>query len=143
MLDLAVARGIDPADWHAALMDFGSLVQTKGNPRWDICPLTLKGLMKTNQKNFPVTSRSSLLVSRSPEPGRLSGGRHIPNRIFRGRVVEALREAPKGLTLEQIGSHICNDWETAHRAWLQGIVDRLTKETILAKRGKRFMLADG
>ena len=37
------------ADWHAALMDFGSLVQTKKNPRWDICPLTKKGICKASR----------------------------------------------------------------------------------------------
>ena len=33
------------SEWHAALMDFGSLVQTKRNPRWEECPLTAAGIM--------------------------------------------------------------------------------------------------
>jgi adenine-specific DNA glycosylase len=78
-------------DWHAALMDFGSLVQTKNNPKWDICPLTAKGIMKTTPTLWSKmmqqrANRLPLTASRSLEPGRLVGSTHIPNRIFRGRI---------------------------------------------------------
>jgi adenine-specific DNA glycosylase len=95
VLEEAIKTGTT-ADWHAALMDFGSLVQTKRNPRWDICPLTRERIMKTTKKNFPVTLRRAQGDSQK-EPGRLVGSVFVPNRIFRGRIVEALRDAHRGL----------------------------------------------
>lgn len=127
------------AAWHAALMDFGSLVQTKRSPRWDICPLTKRGLMKATPKNFP----KSCSPSPKSEPGREVAGKFIPNRIFRGRIVEELRNAHRGLPLGDIGKRICIDWSPrAHRRWLVGIIEKLQVEKlIIAQRGK-FLLRD-
>lgn len=126
------------ADWYAALMDFGSLVQTKRNPRWDICPLTAKKIMKATPKNFPKTFTSKT----SMEPGRSVGGKHIPNRIFRGRIVESLRDAKAGLTTEQIGANISVDWDPSeHREWLQTLLKKLTVDRLIDQKGKKYLLA--
>ncbi len=126
------------ADWHAALMDFGSLVQTKSNPKWDICPLTEKGLMKATPQNFPKNQK--LKPKSLPEPGRMMGAKYIPNRIFRGRIVDALRENARGLTLEEIGTEICIDWSEEHRPWLEGLLLKLEKDGMLLPEGSRFVL---
>jgi A/G-specific adenine glycosylase len=133
------------ADWHAALMDFGSLVQTKSNPKWEICPLTEKGIMKTSKKSFEsrVTSdhHSKLKTRHSHlEPGRMMGSKYIPNRIFRGRIVDALREHSSGLTFEQIGNEICIDWSAEHHAWLLGLLAKLESDRLLILKGKRYSL---
>jgi adenine-specific DNA glycosylase len=126
------------ADWYAALMDFGSLVQTKRNPRWDVCPLTAKKIMRATPKNFPKTFTSKS----SKEPGRSVGGKHIPNRIFRGRIVESLRDAKAGLTTEQIGANISVDWNpTEHREWLQSLLKKLTVDRLIDKRKRKYVLA--
>ena len=126
-------------------MDFGSLVQTKRNPRWDICPLTAKAIMKTHSKNFPAfavtLSSSKGDASMQKEPGRLIGATFIPNRIFRGRIIDALRDAPQGLTLHSIGKQIALDWKTSvHRDWLQKILQQLTRESMLAQRKGKYIL---
>ncbi len=126
------------ADWHAALMDFGSMVQTKSNPKWDICPLTEKGIMKAMPKNFPESRK--LKAENSKEPGRTMGAKYIPNRIFRGRIVDALREHPAGLTFHEIGAEICTDWGEEHRVWLEGLLVKLERDGMLLPRGSRFVL---
>ncbi len=134
VLIAALNDGMTAADWHAALMDFSSLVQTKKNPRWEICPLTKKAIMKATRKNFP----KSFFLSPKSEPGRLVGSTFIPNRIFRGRVVDVLRDAPQGLTLAGIGKQVAIDWSpSAHRKWLQSVLRKLlTDRLIRVERGK-------
>ncbi len=126
-------------------MDFGSLVQTKRNPRWDICPLTAKGIMKTVKKDWDrlQITNCTLHIAEKKEPGRLVGTKYIPNRIFRGKVIEELRDAPQGLPLETIGRRICLDWSPReHRKWLKDILRKLENDSMLvAKRGK-FRLAE-
>jgi len=132
-------RNHDARNWHAALMDFGSLVQTKKNPRWDLCPLTAKKLMKATIKNFP----RSQVRTPNPEPGRKICGRFVPNRIVRGRIVEALRDAPAGLSLDALGRRIAADWSKAlHRRWLQEILTRLRRDALVTERARKYVLVD-
>lgn len=138
ILNAWVDAGFSCNDFFSALMDFGSLVQTKTNPKWTICPLTAEGIMKTTAKSLktPVTKKES------KEPGRIIAGRFVPNRIIRGRIVEALRDAPNGLPLQKIGPQVAIDWnEKEHREWLQAIVDKLMKEKMILLKQKKLSLA--
>jgi A/G-specific adenine glycosylase len=130
---------LTPSNWHAALMDFGSLVQTKSNPKWEECPLTARGLMKATAKNSPNPE------SRIPksEPGRTISGRFTPNRIIRGRIIEALRDEAGGLSPAEIGRRVCTDWsERQHKKWLQEILAKLKSDALIARRSNTFVLAD-
>ncbi len=132
------------ADWHAALMDFGSLVQTKRNPKWEVCPLTAKGIMKTTKKSYERSAMSDQRTGKilKKEPGREIAGRHVPNRIIRGRVVEALRDAPKGMTLGQLGRVACIDWdEDEHREWMRALLQKLVRDSMIKEEKKKFVLA--
>lgn len=136
----------DAANWHAALMDFGSLVQTKNNPKWKICPLSQKGLMKTTPASFQRMRRHSRLTSHHSrlrqEPGRYVGTRYIPNRIFRGRIIEALRDAPYGMTSEEIGAHICIDWNAKeHKEWLSKLIKKLMQDGMIDREKSRYVLS--
>ena len=127
------------ADWHAALMDFGSLVCTKRNPKWDICPLTAKGICKAAYKVHVDPSAKK----KKQEPGREMGGRFIPNRIFRGRVIDELRDAPSGLPLNDIGNRICLDWSPkAHKKWLPTILQNLEKDQLITQKAEQFVLVE-
>ena len=128
------------ANWHAALMDFGSLVQTKRNPKWEQCPLTAKGIMKATEQNMPDASGKG----RKTEPGRMVGSRFIPNRIFRGKIVEALRDSKKGMTLEEIGKEICIDWcgEEKQCSWLQDCVLALQRDQLVMQKADMFLLTE-
>jgi len=124
------------ANWHAALMDFGSLVCTKTNPKWDICPLAKAGLMKAAFKVEPQKK------TQKKEPGRLVGSKFIPNRIFRGKLIDELRDTQEGLTLEELGKRVCLDWSPAeHKAWLTQIMKKLQADELLMKKGKKYQLS--
>ncbi len=133
------------ANWHAALMDFGSLVQTKNNPKWDLCPLTARRLMRTTPNVFVRLERDirrkTQDVRISKEPGRFVGSRFIPNRIFRGRIIEALRDAPQGMKFNEIGSQICIDWnEKEHKEWLMQLINKLIQEGMMLQKKNVFVL---
>jgi A/G-specific adenine glycosylase len=137
------------AEWHAALMDFGSLVQTKRNPKWEICPLTANGIMRTTKKNYESRimnnekSHNFLFIIRNSrrEPGREIAGKFVPNRIIRGKVVEFLRDASSPVTLERIGREICMDWDAReHHSWLAPIVEKLVRDALVAKVKSGYQL---
>lgn len=128
------------ADWHAALMDFGSLVCTKRSPKWDICPLTKAGIMKAAFKT-PDPNYKPQATKR--EPGRMVGSKYIPNRIFRGKVVDELRDATSGLSAAEIGRRVCLDWDaTEHTVWLDGIIEALKKDHLIQCKGSKLVLAE-
>ncbi|PIQ75727.1 hypothetical protein COV83_06650, partial [Candidatus Peregrinibacteria bacterium CG11_big_fil_rev_8_21_14_0_20_49_14] len=129
--------GRTTADWHAALMDFGSLVCTTTNPKWEICPLTKKGLCKAAYKVRLQKGRSV-----KKEPGRCVGSTFVPNRIFRGKIVEELRDAAAPLSGEEIGTRICIDWSSAHHMeWLENILKKLESDALLVKNGDAYTLS--
>lgn len=70
------------------------------------------------------------------------GQRYIPNRIFRGKIVEALRDADRAWTLEHIGKHICIDWEARHRAWLRKLLAKLAVDQLVVWRKSGYVLSD-
>lgn len=122
----------DTRNWHAALMDFGSLVCTKRNPKWDICPLTKAGIMKAAYKIENVKWRMENKKRR--EPGRFVGSKFIPNRIFRGKIIEELRDNPSGLSHAEIGRRICIDWDPSeHTEWLESLILALTKDNLIER----------
>ncbi|MBT7494555.1 MAG: hypothetical protein HN666_04955 [Candidatus Peribacter sp.] len=133
-------KGGDTKNWHAALMDYGSLVCTKRSPKWDICPLTQAGVMKAAYK-VPTISPQRRICKK--EPGRMVGAKYIPNRIFRGKVIEELRDEDAGLSVNQIGKNICIDWDKSeHTTWLEGIIEALKKDNLIKASGKRLVLAE-
>jgi A/G-specific adenine glycosylase len=138
---LAVSGKI-AAEWHAALMDFGSLVQTKNNPKWDICPLTAKGLMKATSSSSPCgRDKRRGDFKKRREPGRTVGSKYIPNRIFRGRIIEELRDSIKGLRAEEIGRRVCLDWQTQlHAEWLDAILQKLQSESFIKRSKDKYVL---
>ena len=138
----------DARNWHAALMDFGSLVCTKTNPKWDLCPLTKQKLMKAanrvpSGRRRGVPSGRLYRGERKREPGRVIGRAYVPNRIVRGRIVEVLRNAPAGLRAPEIGARVCADWSPKeHRDWLELLLQKLMRDQLLHKLHGRYALCD-
>ena len=109
--------------WHSALMDFASLVCTKRAPQCGACPL------RTICPSYPAPRDDVRRVAKR-EPGRMECGKHVPRRIYRGRIVEALRKQP--LYTEEIGKVIKRDWSVVRdRMWLEEILETLQKESIV------------
>lgn len=145
VMDAWIAAGHRGSDLLAALMDYGSLVQTKNAPKWDICVLSDAKLMKTTKKNFsvPVRGRAEMRGRvRRKEPGRMVGAKFVPNRIFRGRIVEALRDHPAGLKLDEIGKWISPDYSEELKPWLHGLIKKLAQEKMIVQTPRAIRLAD-
>jgi len=131
--------GAGGGGWHAALMDFGSMVCTKRSPTCDICPMAKNNLCASAFK-VPTFQRD---ITKKQEPGRMTSGRHIPNRIFRGRIVEALRDAKEGLVIDEIGPIIAIDWNTPKdHEWLLMILERLIKDRMIVLKDAVYVLSE-
>lgn len=126
------------SDFHAALMDFGSLVCTKNAPKWELLSPGMKSICKAYGKEI---TRTKKVINK--EPGREVAGKHIPNRIFRGRVIEALRDDPKGLTHDAIGRIITPDWTMGdYGDWLDGILKKLQSDGLIEQKKEKWRLRE-
>ncbi len=117
-------------------MDFGALVCTKNNPKWELYPPKLKSITKAYGKAINRTKKLN-----NAEPGRVINGRFVPNRIIRGRIVDYLRDRWSGDALSEIGKAVAPDWNRAvHEAWLRTILEKLKRDRLIVRRGRRFLL---
>ncbi len=109
-------------DWHNALMDFASIICTKRSPQCEMCPIKKQCL------SFPDPQDAKKILR--TEVGRSEHGKHIPRRIFRGRIIEYLR-THKGTT-DQIGNVIKKDWQsTKDRVWCESVLKGLKKDHMI------------
>lgn len=123
--------------WNHALMDFGALICTARDPHCTRCPLAahckarpiIHKRIQSFYKNKKVFS----------EPGVWESEKFIPNRIFRGRIVEYLRTHPTG-TISVIGGVIKNDYSARDELWLCRLLIRLEDEGMLQIRNNRVSL---
>ena len=89
-----------------------------------------------------IGSEKRMTKKKKEEPGRIVGTRFVPNRIFRGKIIEELRDEEQGLSLHQIGRRVCLDWSNDHRRWLQEILQKLQRERFLEEKKGRFVLVE-
>ncbi len=117
-------------DFHNALMDFGSLICVRDVPRCASCPL------QKSCKFFPkysVQKENALFVmERRQEPGTLEAGKFIPNRIFRGRIVEFVRRnGGKEILISELGREIKKDYHTQEKNWLRSLLIKLEQDGLI------------
>jgi A/G-specific adenine glycosylase len=113
-------------DWNQALMDLGAMICTSARPQCDICPLV-------------ELCRSAHMVQRSrtgaanSEPGRDG----IPNRIYRGRMIQALREMKSGeaVTISALARRTKQDFRSVDRRWFDSLIRALEKDGLLCIKG--------
>ena len=75
------------------------------------------------------------------EPGRIMAGKFVPNRIFRGRIIEAMRDADKALNIEQLGAKAILDWSLEENLeWLESILKKLMKDGLIEKKKDKYIL---
>lgn len=118
-------------DFHNALMDFGSLICTRDEPECNDCPL---------QKTctfFPIFRKDKanalFHTKKRKEPGVNENGRFIPNRIFRGRIVEFTRRNDgKPVTVSALGMSIKSDYSAHDKDWLLSICAKLQHDGLIA-----------
>jgi A/G-specific adenine glycosylase len=119
-------------DWNQALMDLGATICTAARPKCDLCPVV--DLCPSAHR---VSQRKR--ATRTPEPGRDG----IPNRIYRGRTIQALRElkTPGGITRFALARRIKPDFTSIDRRWLESLIRGLQKDGLIHIRaGNRISL---
>ncbi len=118
-------------DFHSALMDFASLICTKRNPQCLQCPF------KSQCLAFP--DPNDYVRPKKKEPGRSEQGKHIPRRIYRGRIVEILRSKKADTNI--IGNKIKKDWDgQKDKRWLTDILLQLQKEGMIIHKNNLWQL---
>jgi A/G-specific adenine glycosylase len=123
-------------DWNQALMDIGATICTGRLPSCSRCPL---GGICASRKGMTQAARGT----RKPEPG-LHG---VPNRIYRGRIVEALRRKEAGFRAEALGREIHPEFSRHDVPWLESLLAALERDGLVRVRrgrsspGSRVVLA--
>lgn len=109
--------------WNQALMDLGATVCTARTPRCGECPLpSLCASGKSIRDEGKRMSR--------PEPS--SNG--IPNRIYRGKIVDALRQA-NGSGNVTVGTLLKAVNVKAGTRWLASLLEGLQRDGVIRIRG--------
>lgn len=128
----ALAAGVVPSgsgwEWGQAVMEFGALQCTARKPACLTCPL------QHHCRAFPAIQTVLAELSKSGFRRKKEESFQGSNRFYRGRVVRTLHEhgvQNDGLDLDQLGSHVFDEYTSEHRDWLQGIVDGLARDGLL------------
>jgi len=111
--------------WMQALMDLGATICTARSPRCGECPVSSICASR-------LTMTAARPVQRKQEPS-MHG---IPNRIYRGRIVETLRTSPRPLLVRQIGPRLLPDYGARHRTWLRKLIEGLSNDGLVSVRGE-------
>ena len=121
-------------DWNQALMDLGATICTAARPKCDLCPLV---------KLCPSAHQ---VRGRKPGPGKSERGRDgIPNRIYRGRTIQALRElrTRETMTFFALARKIKPDFKSVDRRWFASLLRDLQKDGLIHLRaGNRISLPE-
>jgi len=128
-----IVKSIPPdrsRDFHNALMDFGSLVCTRNDPSCSACPL------QNSCQFYPLYGRQKekalFVMEKKTEKGVIENGRHVPNRIFRGRIVEFVRKNDGDLiNLTDLGKVVKSDYDQNDREWLLSLCLKLQDEELI------------
>ena len=114
-------------EWNQALMDLGSTFCKAVSPQCPDCPL--KSLCPSASRVQRPARRAS-----RPEPGR----KGIPNRIYRGRVVETLRtlKGRKRIATSVLAQTVLPAYSSRDRVWFNHLLERLQQDGIISIHGR-------
>lgn len=115
-------------DYNQALMDLGALICTKSRPLCLKCPVS------------SLCQSASRLVKgkleRRVEPNR----RGVPNRIYRGKIVEYLRSCKEYTSALQIAAAVVPEFKDGEKEWLLTLVRALQKDGLVTVEEKQGTL---
>ena len=121
-------------DWNQGLMDLGAMICTVSIPRCDVCPL------KAYCPSAHTIRRSAPRPS-GTEPGR----KGIPNRIYRGKAIEILRDLKPGGTMSSsaLARAVIPDYSDKDQRWFFALLQTLERDGLVRMRGRtRISLPD-
>jgi len=112
--------------WTQALMDLGATVCTARAPQCHLCPVAALCM-----------SRTLMTRDRVNAPKREPSLAGVPNRIYRGRIVEELRgnTGRTGIGLSDLGRRIHPAFAARHERWLKGLLGGLQKDGLVTVKG--------
>ncbi|MBI2103185.1 A/G-specific adenine glycosylase [Candidatus Woesearchaeota archaeon] len=118
------------SDFHNALMDFGSLVCTRDSPSCASCPLrsscSFVSLYEAQKEKVLY------VMEKRQEKGMMENGKFVPNRIFRGRIVEFARQNEhRSFSFAVFGKVIKKDYTNCDREWLLLLCKTLQEDHLL------------
>lgn len=124
-----IAAHILPAkrayDWTQTLFDFGATTCIEIKPKCDVCPVSklCPSAFKIERKQYRIAKQ---------EPGRDG----LPNRIYRGRIVEILRNLQNKRTIssERLGRRIKKRYTQRDTRWLHTLLRALESDGIVTLR---------
>jgi A/G-specific adenine glycosylase len=127
-IDEAIVPRDDAYRWHQALMDLGATLCLPSRPLCSACPVAADCLSAYPTPIALFDPRRAVAA----EPLI----RDIPRRIWRGRVVEALRERSDGVRLGDLLDQLLPaEAESGDRRLLHAVVERLRSDGLVASHG--------
>ena len=115
---------------HNALMDFGSLICQRDKP---LCPqCSLQQSCKFYPLYITEKEKALFVMEKKAEKGVYENGKFIPNRIFRGRIVEFVRKNEwKEIAFSELGMVIKKDYNESEEEWLLSLCEGLKKDRLI------------
>ncbi len=110
----------DPKTFHSATMDFANMICLP-KPKCAQCPLTCRFKPVYQLHGGNVLRKRVKKV----EKGVTENGKHVPNRIFRGRIIKLLRSGEQ--TFEQL-TLVKKDYTKNDQSWLIKLLQKLESE---------------
>jgi A/G-specific adenine glycosylase len=107
-------------DWNQALMELGGIICTASNPHCIECPLKRycpSAFLKTDKKK-PTLYKAQTI---------------IPNRIYRGRIIAALRMIAHHQSIEanRVAKMIKPDFSSRQKKWLDTLLNGLLRDGLI------------
>lgn len=119
-----------------ALFDLATIVCKKqpdcaACPLRDVCPaadLFLKDSLRAPKRTTPKSNE------------KIHRNKKYPDRIYRGRILQFVREHPTNATYLQLQVTVDNFDPALDAAWFQAMLDRLVKDEMIVYRKNRYVL---
>jgi A/G-specific adenine glycosylase len=127
----------DAYEWNQALMDLGATVCTSKHPSCAVCPV--RDLCASRHLGDRIRGRLRNKSMKKHEPS-YSG---TPQRIWRGRIVEALRNVngTGAISMMQIGRIVKPPFRTNELAWLGNLIAKLEHDGIVDRSNRLVRLS--
>lgn len=124
------------AEWHHAVMDLGATICKARKTLCDVCPLSsvCSSAHTVASPNHGTKEPSNRRTKQEPM------FRGEPRRLWRGRVVAAIRDQASGLTLGSIVRDVFGSVVPQELEFVQDVLQRLIKDGMVKRTGQRYRL---
>jgi len=116
-------------DWNQALMDLGATICTARAPRCEECPVS-----------SVCASRGGMRRTAAPLLKKEPSFHGLPNRAYRGRVIEVLRGSKRSIHVEDLGRRIHSGFSKRNERWLASLVGGLERDGLVTTIGAGPMI---